>query len=169
MGSCTCAASKHKTVPRASDNLLVLTNYWDQTPGNKFITWSVSSTCSFSNVQWACCWCLIWKITLRWSSIQMMRFGTSFSDGGACPKLPKWSEITQYSWQPFLVDCCFTGLLMCIWMKSGCPFWRTELVENGEKLPIMRHLNMNRCVPAAVEIGCGTNILLNMQKSFSLK
>lgn len=89
MGSCTCAASKHKTVPRTSDNLLVLTNYWDQTPGNEFISWSVSSTCSFSNVQWACCWCLIWKITLRWSSIQIMWFWYLLQWWWCLPKAPK--------------------------------------------------------------------------------
>lgn len=40
------------------------------------------------------------------------------------------------------------------------------LGKNGQKLPIMRDLNMNRYVPAAVETGYGTNIPLNMHIPF---
>lgn len=40
------------------------------------------------------------------------------------------------------------------------------LGKNGQKLPILHTLNMNRYVPAAVEIGCDTNILLNMHVPF---
>lgn len=38
--------------------------------------------------------------------------------------------------------------------------------KNGQKLPIMRDLNVNRYVPAAVEASCGTNILQNMHVPF---
>lgn len=40
------------------------------------------------------------------------------------------------------------------------------LGKNGQKLSIMHDLNMNGYVPAAVEIGCGTNILLNTHMPF---
>lgn len=40
------------------------------------------------------------------------------------------------------------------------------LGNNGQKLTIMHDSNTNRYVPAAVEIGCGTNILLNMHMLF---